>query len=90
MDVGALDLSLENNIVNQIRAAVPRGIVLTNVISDDTHNPLDRQLEIYTYVKLSDIDPGLDGIAKLTVGCRLSLSNGTLSLRTISKNFNAE
>lgn len=90
MDVGGLDMSLEGSVVNEIRKAVVRGIVLNNSPSDDTHNPLDRQLEIYTYVNLKDINPSLNGIAKLKVLCRLSLSNGSLSLRTISRNFSAE
>lgn len=85
-----LDYSLENNITNEIRRAVPRGIVLFNYPSDDTHNPLDRQIEIYTYVKLNDINKSLNGIAKMKIACRLSSSNGTLSLRTIDKNFIVE
>lgn len=90
MDAGALDQSLEVNIAREIRNAVPRGIVLTNNASADSHNPLDRQLEVYSYVKLRDIDPALEGLAKITISCRLSLSDGSLSLRTISRNFNAE
>lgn len=85
--VGDLDDSLENNITNEIRKAIPRGIILFNYKSDDMHNPLDRQIEIYTYVKLKDVNQSLNGIAKMKVACRLSSSNGTLSLRTIDKNF---
>jgi len=47
-------------------------------------------LEIYSYVKLNEIDESLNGIAKLRIVCRLSLSNGILSLRTIDKNFVVE
>lgn len=87
MDSDKLDTSLEIKIVNEIRKAVPKGIVLYNYPSDDTHNPLDRQIEVYTYINLSDIDQSLNGIIKLRVACRLSLSNGLMSLRTIEKNF---
>jgi hypothetical protein len=90
MDVGGLDMSLEAAIINEIRKSAVRGVVLNNNQSDDTHNPLDRQIEIYTYLNLKDINPALNGIAKFKVLCRLSLSNGTLSLRTISRNFLAE
>lgn len=89
MDAGPLNISLERNIIIEIRKAVTRGIVISNYKADDTHNPLDRQLEVYTYIKLSDIDSSLTGIAKLRVQCRLSLHDGTISLRTIDKNFNA-
>lgn len=89
MDAGVLGPALERNIVGQIQKAIPLGIVLNNHPSDDSHNPLDRQLEIYTYVRLQEIDPSLEGIAKFRAVCRLSLSNHTLSLRTIDKNFQA-
>jgi hypothetical protein len=90
MDAGSLNPDLERNVVNEIRKAVPRGIVLFNNAADDTHNPLDRQIEVYTYIQLNEIDRALEGIAKLRVACRLSLYNGTLSLRTIERNFSAE
>lgn len=90
LDAEALDLSLERNIVGEIRKAIPKGIVLYNHQSDDSFNPLDRQIEVYTYVRLSDIDPSIDGVAKIKVLCRLSLTTGALSLRTIDKNFAVE
>lgn len=79
--------NFQANIIANIRKSIPIGIVLTNHPSMDNFNPLDRQLEIYTYVKLNDIDPALNGIAKIIANCRLSLSAGTLSLRTINKTF---
>lgn len=90
MDVGGSNSVMETNLINQIRAAVPKGIVLFNYPSDDGFNPLDRQIEVYTYIKLQDVDSNLDGIVKLRVLCRLSVSNGMLSLRTIDKNFIGE
>jgi hypothetical protein len=87
---GSLDIDLEKNIVNEIRNSVTRGIILFNHQSDDSHNPLDRQLEIYSYVNLSSIDPSLSGIAKLKIICRMSLTDGSISLRTIQKNFSIE
>jgi hypothetical protein len=77
-----------NKIINEIRMSIPRGIILQNSPADD--NPRDRQLEIYTFVKLKNIDKSLDGIVKLRVWCRLSVLQGILSLRTISKNFTIE
>lgn len=88
-DVSTADQSLERNILNAIRFAIPRGMVLTSSAAEDLHNPLDKQLEIYTYVDLSPIDPKF-GIAKMKVYCRLSVMNKTLSLRTIQRNFTIE
>lgn len=90
MDAESLNISLERNIVEEIRKAVPRGIVVYNNASDDPHNPLDRQLEVYSYVDLKAIDNSLNGIAKLMITCRFSVSSGILSLRTINRNFTAE
>jgi hypothetical protein len=90
MDEGKLDMGSEIKIIDEIRKAISRGIVLYNYASDDLHNPLDRQLEIYTYIKLSDINPALEGIVKLRVLCRLSIYNGILTLRSINRNFEAE
>jgi hypothetical protein len=88
-DVGQIDTPLEIGIINEIRTAITQGIVLYSYASDDTFNPLDRQLEIYTYANLHNINPGLNGIAKLRVICRLSVSSGMLMLRTIDKTFQA-
>jgi hypothetical protein len=88
-DVSTADPSLETNIINAIRFSIPRGMVLTSLPSDDMHNPLDRQLEIYTHADLSAIDPSF-GLAKLKVYCRLGVMNKTLSLRTIQRNFEIE
>ena len=87
MEAEEPDISTERNVINEIRKAIPRGIVLYNYSSDDTFNPLDRQLEIYIYLDTKNIDQSLRGIAKLRVICRLSLYNGTLTLRTIDRNF---
>lgn len=86
-DVMGTNPNFEQKLLNEIRLAIPKGIILSNNQSSDTHNPLDRQLEVYTYIDLSNINTNLNGIVKFTVICRLSLSNGSLSLRTIEKNF---
>lgn len=73
-----------------IKQAIPRGLILHNNKSEDTHNPMDRQLEIYTYVDLPTIDPKFRGVAKIKIIARLSLAYGTLTIRTIQKNFSVE
>lgn len=88
-DVSTSDQSLERNILNAIVFAIPRGMVLTSSAAEDLHNPLDKQLEIYTYVDFSPIDPKF-GTAKIKVYCRLSVMNKTLSVRTIQRNFTIE
>jgi len=90
MDAEGLDMSLERNIVEEIRKAVPRGIVVYNHATDDPNNPLDRQIEVYTYINLQNVNPSLEGTVKLMVTCRLSVFSGSLSLRTINRNFSAE
>jgi hypothetical protein len=85
-NVSAFGDALEKNILNAIRIAIPRGMVLTASSAEDMHNPLDRQLEIYTYVDFSSIDSDF-GMAKMKVYCRLSVMTKTLSLRTIQRNF---
>ena len=89
-DVSSFEPTLENSIINAIKRAIPRGLVLASYSSDDLHNPQDRQLEIYTYINLSEIDKDLQGIAKLKILCRLSVMNGTLTLRSIQKSFPVE
>jgi hypothetical protein len=85
-NVSAFGPSLEQNILNSIRVAIPRGMVLTSSNTEDVHNPLDKQLDIYTYVDFSFIDPSF-GMAKMKVQCRLSVMSKTLSLRSIQRNF---
>lgn len=82
----------DHSIINELKNAIPRGIIISSYKSEDTHNPLDRQLEIYSYINLKNIDPSLTrvSIAKLKIYCRLSVSNGSLTVRTIDKNFNIE
>jgi hypothetical protein len=87
MDLGDFDQEVEQGIIRELRNAIPRGLVLNNHQSEDSHNPMDRQLEIYAYIDLGRINLRLKGIAKLKILCRLSLLNGSLSLRTIQRNF---
>jgi hypothetical protein len=84
------DLPNEMKIVQEIRSAIPKGIILYNRQAEDTHNPLDRILDIYSYIDLKTIDPSISGIAKIIITCRFSVLNKTLSLRTINKNFSVE
>jgi hypothetical protein len=71
-----------------IRNAIPKGVITYIEQADDVNNPLDRQLEVYTYVDLKNIN--MDGIAKIKVLCRLSVFNGTLSVRTVQKYFKVD
>lgn len=81
---------IEKNLINELKVAITKGIVLNNYPSEDAHNPNDRQIEIYSYINLKNIDNALNGIIKLRILCRLSLNTKTLSLRTIQKNFLVE
>lgn len=89
-DVSSFEPTLEMAVINAVRQAIPRGLVLASYPSEDMHNPLDRQLQIYTYVDLASIDGDLEGTAKLTILCRLSVTHGTLTIRNIQKNFEVE
>jgi len=89
-DISNFEPTLENNIVNAIRNAIPKGLVLSSSLSDDQYNPQDRQLELYTYVRLPEIDGNLEGVAKLKIMCRLSVMSGTLTIRSIQKHFPIE
>lgn len=81
---------LEQKIMNELKNSIPRGIVIFNHQSDDQHNPLDRQLEIYTYFDVSKLSPISEAIAKIKVMCRLSVYDGTLMVRGINRNFPVE
>jgi hypothetical protein len=81
------DGNTQMRILNEIKIAIPKGILLFNHQAQDSHNPNDRQLEIYSYIDLKNINPKLTDVVKLRIYCRLSLQSGVLSLRTIQKNF---
>jgi hypothetical protein len=89
-DVSSFEPTLESAIVSAIKRAIPKGLVLASYDSDDAHNPQDRQLEIYTYINLPEVDEDLQGVAKLKILCRLSVMGGTLTLRSIQKSFPVE
>jgi hypothetical protein len=75
------------NLLTEIRSAIPKGIVISVSSADDLHNPLDKQLEIYTYLDMSKIISNQTGYAKMKILCRLSVHTSTISVRTIQKNF---
>ena len=87
IDYDGFDSNIQNKIILEICDAVPRGIIIFNSQAEDSHNPLDRQLDIYSYVNMNKIDPRLKGIAKIRILCRLSIHTGILSIRTIQKNI---
>jgi hypothetical protein len=87
LDVDKLD---DKKLMNELRNAIVKGYVLYNHQSDDSYNPLDRQLELYSYIDLSKLDLTYKGVAKFKILCRLSLTHGSLSIRTIQKNFPVE
>lgn len=90
------------NLLNEIKEAIPKGIVISVASVDDMNNPLDKQLDIYTYLDISKVlnkrdainaeleagvKPTSYGYAKLKILCRLSAHAGIISVRTIQKNF---
>ena len=81
-DVGRF---IEQRITDAIRDAIVRGIVISNNPIGDASK--DRQLDIYTYVDLFNIDIGLQGIAKMKVLCRYSPTTAALFLRGIQRDF---
>jgi len=89
-DISSFEPTLEGIVINAIRQAIPKGLILASYPSEDLHNPLDRQLQIYTYVDLGSIDQDLVGTAKITVLCRLSVTHGTLTVRNLQRNFDVD
>lgn len=87
LDADKLD---DTRLLNELRNAIVKGYILYNHQSDDSHNPLDRQLEMYSYIDLATLDPSYAGLAQFKMLCRLSLTHGTLSVRTIQRNFPVE
>jgi hypothetical protein len=83
----------EHNIIREVVSSIPKGFVLNIYPSDDVHNPLDKQIEIFAYFDIRSLIPDYDdgdGIVKLKVLCRFSAVSGTLSLRTMQKNFSID
>jgi len=89
-DIHTYGKNLENKILTAIKLAITNGVVVRNLPVEDLHNPNDRMLDIQIGVNLATIDPQLEGWASIKVLCRLSTSQGTLTLRTIQKNFPIE
>jgi len=87
IDVSRLAPGIEARIINELRSAITRGLVLSSVATEDAHNPRDRYLEMYSYVNMGAIDRTLNGTAKLKISCRLSAFAGILSIRTVQRNF---
>jgi hypothetical protein len=85
MEPDIIPPNFEQKIIDEVRRSVVRGIVLYNHPAEDATN--DRQLEVYSYIDFSKIDPSIIGKATLKILCRLSLKTGILSLRTIQRNF---
>jgi hypothetical protein len=81
---------IEQNLVSSLKQGVYDGWVVYGYPSIDDFHPLDKYLDIYTRLKLSNIDPALNGIAKITVKCRISAQNKTITIRGIKPNFEIE
>lgn len=80
----------EIKVINELRRAIIRSVVIRSGSVSDAYNPDDRHLEFYAGLRMKNIDPRYgDLIAKMLVGCRLS-ANGTLSIRTIDRQFEVE
>lgn len=80
----------ELRLLQEIKHAIVRGIVLTNYSAEDSNNPADRQIAVHTYLDLRNVDPQFFGnaSAEINIACRISPATGTISVRTISKRFN--
>lgn len=79
------DPLIDNKLVNEIKKSIPKGIVLFVSDVDDVHNPLDKYIEIYTYIKLENVFKKAEGIAKFIVVCRISAVNSSLTIKTVKK-----
>jgi hypothetical protein len=82
----------ELRLLQEIKHAIPRGIVLSNYSIEDANNPNDRQIAVHTYLDLRNVDPQFFGNAhaEITISCRLSPATGTISVRTMSRRFKIE
>ena len=79
---------IEANLIPQLKDAIYRlGWVIQSDPVEDTANPNDKYITIYTRLQLASVDSALSGVAKLYVNCRVSAEHGTLTLRNIVKNF---
>lgn len=89
-DISQFKNSLEKNLVKVLKKATHDGWVVHSSAVPDDFNPYDRYLSVYTRLNLSDIDPEFSGVAKITVNCRFSAKNGSLTIRGVKKYFTIE
>ena len=88
-DVHVVNVNLENNILHALRTEITNGLLIRNFPVDQAGSQ-DRLLEFSCNIDLTHIHPKLEGYAHLKVYCRLSATNGTLTLRNIERNFQIE
>lgn len=88
-DIHTVGVNLENNILRAIKVAITNGLLIRNFPVDQAGSP-DRLLEFQCNIDLSTIHKQLEGMAHLKVYCRLSATNGTLTLRNIEQKFQIE
>lgn len=88
-DIHTVGVNIENNIVRALRQAIVNGILIRNFPVDDPSSK-DRLLEFSININLANVHDKLEGMAYLKVYCRLSASNGSLTVRNIDKNFKIE
>lgn len=89
-DLTDFGFQLRSKLTTAIKNSIYNGYVVASSSSMDKYNPKDPQLEIYVHLKLKEINTSLNGTAKFRVMCRLSATNGTLTIRNISRNFTIE
>lgn len=88
-DIHTVNVNLENNIMKALKVAITNGLLIRNFPVDQAGSR-DRLLEFSCNIDLTHIHPQLEGYAHLKVYCRLSATNGTLTLRNIERNFQIE
>lgn len=77
----------ENKLAQAVKKSITRGQLLSNMACGDRHNGRDCQLEIFSYIKLRDIDqsPIFQDLAlSFTATCRLSTFEGDITIGKIT------
>ena len=87
MNIG--NVNLENNILRALKIAITNSLLIRNFPVDQAASH-DRLLEFSCNIDLTTIHPKLEGYAHLKVYCRLSATDGTLTLRNLEPNFQIE
>jgi len=88
-DIHVNNVNLENSILRALKIAITHSLLLRNFPVDQAGSR-DRLLEFSCNIDLTTIHPKLEGYAHLKVYCRLSATDGSLTLRNLEPNFQIE